>query len=140
MAKPQPTDICLLHVNPKLITDTRLKALKWSDLIAQSRFETIKNLATDVFTAVGHSHCDCPEVWLHNAGLILMWHESGRYLYVKVLPGEAVAFQITDKYEMPTKWQVITARETTEEVLFKMGRYITGKKESECGVDRRQAG
>lgn len=140
MVKPQPTDCCLLNVNPKLIMDTRLKALKWSDLIAQSRFAPIKNVAMDVFTAVGHSHCDIPYVWLHNAGLILMWSEGERFLYVKILPGEPVSFQITREFAIPDRWQVIANRETTEEVLFKMGRYIAGTQESDCGTARRQAG
>lgn len=135
--KTIPLDLCLLHVKPKRSTDPSMESRKFSSVIAQTQFDEIRDFAMDVFTSVGFAKSDCPEVWYDNdRGIKLLWCEEDRFLHVKILKDKTVFYYVaTSKQETPI-WMKVSNSANVEEVLFKLGRYITGSKETDCGEHR----
>lgn len=132
-AKTNPIDICFLHVKPKRHGDPDVESRKFSSVILLSRCDAIRELATDIFTAVGHAKSDCPEVWITDDGIKLLWSEATRYLHVLITYDKSVSYFVAkNKTEVP-QWNAVSNLGIVEEVLFKLGRYITGSPETECG-------
>ncbi len=137
MSKPitiRVSDVCILHVKPKRINESDIHCMKFSTLIAQPKFDSIRSIASDIFTAVGLSRCACPDVWYTgDDGLLLIWSESIRhFLHVRILPDSGVSYFVThQKNDVTTKWIDVVNLSTLDEVMFKLGCYMAGKKESE---------
>lgn len=127
----QPIDLCV-HV-PR---QGRWVAKPWTVVIGQSRFAEIKEVANDIYYAVGCALCVCPIVEeLGSRGLQLTWEHDNRTLVVKLVPGEPVRYQrtVTASIEDPG-WHTFFPDDSANTTLtfFRHGRYLSGKKPEEC--------
>ena len=75
---------------------------------------------------------DCPDVKDIQGGLGILWTNQGRSLLVKVLPHPLVQFSMRSDSSDPMPLQTVACYDKLEETFFKLGRYVSGRKESEC--------
>jgi hypothetical protein len=141
ISQPQPVDVCLYFPpRPKGTTqEADCHTVKWSTLIARPEYLAVKVHADEVYWAVAAARSDCPDVKDMGGGLGLLWKNQGRSLLVQVLPGVPVQYSWgPDGPERP-KLQTVENHDLLEETFFKLGRYVSGRKESDC-LERRQKG
>lgn len=111
--------------------------VKWSTLIARDEYIAVRNQADEIYWAVAAARSDCPDVKDMEGGIGILWTNQGRSLFVKILPGAMVQFSMGSDSGDPMPLQTVVNHEQLEETFFKLGRYVSGRKESEC-VARRQ--
>lgn len=127
----QPVDLCVLCPPAG-----GWKAVRWTALMAPSRYAAIRNVASDVYWAMGHALCVCPMVEeVGEGGLQITWENDNRTLTVKVVPGRSLLVQrtVSASIEDPGWLEVPTGDSAVlSTTFFRHGRYLSGKKETEC--------
>jgi hypothetical protein len=132
-------DVCL-YFPPRgkgTTAEADCHTLKWSTLVARPGYAAVRNHADEIYWAVAAARSDCPDVKDTEGGLGLLWTNQGRSLFVKVLPGARVQFSMGSD-DGPLPLQTVANNDHLEELFFKLGRYVSGRSESQCLPRRSQ--
>jgi hypothetical protein len=124
---PRPVDLCLEDRGPQaqFTRDARVRAVRFSALIARPEFAAPKDTASDVYWAVAAARCDCPTVAAEGGGLTLTWEYLKRTLAVRVEAGGAVRYRLAVVgQEDRAAWTEVTDRDALDSTFFRLGRYV----------------
>ena len=127
-----PVDLCLYYPASRGAQEADCHTRKWSSLIADERYVAVRTYADESYWAVARAKCDCPDVKDMEGGVGVLWNNQGRTLFVKILPDSMVNFSIGADSSGPLPLQTVVNHELLEDTFFKLGRYVSGRKESEC--------
>lgn len=87
-----------------------------------------------MYWSVALARCDCPTVEdREGGGLLLRWEDARRVLQAVIAPGRPVLYRLAVLgQENAATWNQVGPADQTDAVFFRLGRYMSGAKESAC--------